>query len=55
MKRTNQDLAVLILETLIDKNLIPCNSLDEYSDTEWEIQDTILDVLNKYLPTNNSE
>lgn len=53
MERNNLDLSVLILERLIDKELVPCDPSGEYSDTEWEIQDTILDVLNDFLPSNN--
>jgi hypothetical protein len=53
MERTNKDLAVLVLEVLIDRGLVPVESELEYSDLEWEIQDTILEVLNKYLPSNN--
>ena len=53
MERNNLDLSVLILERLIDKELVPCDPSGEYSDTEWEIQDTILEVLNDFLPSNN--
>jgi hypothetical protein len=51
-ERNNLDLSVLILEKLIDLELIPCDPSGEYSDTEWEIQDTIREILDTYLPNN---
>lgn len=53
MERNNKDLSILILERLIDNGLIPCDPSGEYSDTEWEIQDTIFDVLEEFLKSNS--
>lgn len=53
MERNNKDLSILILERLIDNNLVSCDPSGEYSDTEWEIQDTILDVLDEFLKSNS--
>ena len=54
-KRSNQDLAVIITEELVNRGLIEVLEDFEYTDETFEIQDTILEMLNKYQPLNNDD
>jgi hypothetical protein len=51
MGRDNHDLAILILEKLVEEGFVPdCTDTDD--ETEWEVQDIIEEVLDRYLLTN---
>lgn len=51
MIKDNRDLAILILDRLVEEGLVPdCTDTDD--ETEWEVQDIIEEVLDKYLFTN---
>ena len=56
MIRDNRDLAILIVNKLVEEGLIPDCTDRNYADPdyeiEWEVQDIIEDVLDKYLFTN---
>lgn len=54
-KRSNQDLAILITEILVDKGLVSVLNDFEYSEDTFEAQDIILDILNKFQPLNNND
>ena len=51
MVRDNRDLAILILDKLVEEGFVP-DCTDTAINTEWEVQDIIEGVLNKYLFTN---
>ena len=51
MVRDNRNLAILILDKLVEEGLIP-DCIDTDNETEWEVQDIIEEVLDKYLFTN---
>jgi len=54
MKKDNKDLAILILDELVERGLIEdCQDTDDT--TEFDFQDAIEDILNRYQPFNKAE
>lgn len=53
-KRDNRDLSILILDKLVEMGIVPdCTDTDD--ETEFDVQDSIEEVLNIYQPENKRE